>query len=73
MSITIKEDGAYEKKENRTLTKGKYSMGTFSAEDNRPTLKFDDNQPALLQGGNDSLILNYGYMDKQTEWYVRAK
>lgn len=73
MSLAINIGGTYDKTDGGSKTNGNYTLGNFSEEDNRTTITFDDERPALLQGGGDTLILNYQYMDLQIEWYVREK
>ena len=41
--------------------------------DKRPVLKIGDRQPGLLLVKGDTLIIDYGYMDLQTEYYLRRK
>ncbi len=73
MSLTINVGGTFDKTDGGSKTNGNFTLGNFSEEDNRPTITFSDERPALLQGGGDTLILNYQYMDLQIEWYVREK
>ena len=41
--------------------------------DNRPTIRIAEGPPAIVHFKQDTLILDYGYMDLQTEYYVKMK
>src|SRR5688572_8887143 len=58
-----------EKKSDQTY---KISYGLMS-DDKRPVVTMGAKQPALLQLEGDSMIIDYGYIDLQTEYYVRKK
>lgn len=42
-------------------------------DDDRPVLKIGNGKTALLYIRNDTMIVDYGYMDLQTEYYKRVK
>lgn len=73
MELVLKQGGSFDKTDGGSKTSGTWTLGTFNAEDDRQTITLADEKPALLQGGGDTLILNYQYMDLQIEWYVRVK
>jgi hypothetical protein len=69
--LEIQTGGNYSETDGGAVSKGKYTLSVMSEDDSRTTIAFDDNQPALLQGGGDTLILNYEYMDLEVKWFVR--
>jgi hypothetical protein len=41
--------------------------------DNNYMISVDDGRPGLLHFFGDTLVIDYGYVDLQTEWYLRKK
>lgn len=66
--------GTVETFHNDTLMqKGSYEVYYgLMKDDDRPVLKID-NRPALLYINGDTLVIDFGYMDLQTDYYLRKK
>ncbi|MCS6823411.1 MAG: hypothetical protein NZ529_03885 [Cytophagaceae bacterium] len=70
-SVWFKENNIAEFYKNSQLEK-KLNY-TISEKNERNYIKLDKNAPALLILHGDSLVLNYGYMDMENEYFVRKK
>ena len=69
LNFTENNQLEYYQGEKLTKTTG-YKIVYGLMDDKRPTLKID-HRTALLYIRNDTLIIDYGYMDLQTEFYLR--
>lgn len=58
------EKGAY------TLKKG---LNVLDPKDQTPLIRLGDGVPAIYSFLHDTLIVNRGYMDLETEYYVRKR
>lgn len=72
--LRFRKNGVLEYFNGDTLKKtASYEVGYGLMDDDRPVLNIDDTRPALLHIQNDTLIIDYGYIDLQTEFYRRSK
>jgi hypothetical protein len=73
--LNLKADNTFEKFENATLKeKGSYELNNALEGDTRTMIKLSTIPRSgylFLQG--DTMVIDYGYIDLQTEYYVRKK
>jgi len=71
--IRFKENNVLEYYRDDALTKTiEYKVGYGLMDDKRPTLTIDK-RVALMYIRQDTLIIDYGYIDLQTEFYFKVK
>jgi hypothetical protein len=73
--LILKVDNTFEKLENTTLKEnGKYEINKTIDGDKREMIKLSTiPRSGYLYIQNDTLIIDYGYIDLQTEYYIRKK
>lgn len=64
-------------KNGDTTDKGRYTLkkglNVLDPNDQTPLISMGDKAPAIYSFLQDTLIVNRGYMDLETEYYVRKK
>lgn len=74
ISYTFEKTGVLIKNVNGNSETTTYSIGnSFNAEKDTMLQLGNMPRPAYIHFKVDTLIIDYGYIDLQTEWYIKAK
>lgn len=70
--VQIGTDGSYTQTNGDVLQRNTTYTYSYDKSLGNNVIKFEDrNMPAILSFRADTMIMNYGYMDLQTEYYIR--
>ena len=72
--VQIGSDGSYSQTHGNELQRNTTYKYSFDKSLGANVIKLDDrNMPAIVHFNGDTLLMDYGYMDLQTEYYIRFR